>query len=306
MPQPPFSGLYTALITPFKQNGEGIDEEGFLRLLDRQRAARVSGVVLFGSTGEGSTLTDAEERQLLALAVDHVKGALPLFVGMHCSSTRAACEHARQAEAMGANGLLVPTPLYNKPTQEGLFLHFTAVLQATSLPVLIYNVPHRTGCNLEVETLKRLVHFPHLIGVKECSGVLSQITLCTGFMRKHHPQFSVMSGDDGCALPMMALGARGLLSVASNLFPRTLSRLISLCLQEDFYAARLLHDTLLPLFQALFFETNPIPIKEAMAFLKLPSGGCRLPLTPMQPSNKEPLHTVLNHTLTLLKGLEDA
>lgn len=302
----PLSGLYTALITPFKHAGSEIDEEGFLFLLDRQRAASISGVLLMGSTGEGITLTHLEEKRLISLAVSHVKGALPLFVSIHAASTQAACEQAKEAQSLGANGLLTLTPPYNRPTQEGLYLHFSSVLQATSLPVIIYNVPHRTGSHLELDTLKRLVgHFPHLVGLKDCSGSLSYIVSCTQAMREKHPEFSMMSGDDAFTLPMMALGCRGLLSVASNLFPRTLNRLVMLCLMENFSAARLLHDQLLPLFQALFFETNPIPIKEASSFLKLPSGGCRLPLTSMQEPHRQKLHNILTHTLEGLKGLED-
>lgn len=302
----PFSGLYTALITPFKDHGASIDDAGFLHLLDRQRSAQVDGVVLLGTTGESATLTHAEENHLISLAANHVNGTLPLLVGIHCASTQAASQRAVEAEALGANGLLVLSPPYIRPTQEGLIQHFSAILRATSLPVILYNVPHRTGCHIELDTLKKLMHFPNLMGLKECSGNLSHITSCTHYMREHHPHFSMMSGDDVCLLPFMALGAQGLISVASNLFPRTLKHLVSLCIQEDFHSARILHNKLVPLFQALFFETNPIPIKEAMEFLKLPSGGCRLPLSPMQAANRQQLHTVLNHTLTLFKSFEDA
>lgn len=302
---PPFSGLYTALITPFTQTG-ALDEEGLLKLLDRQMLAHVNGLVLLGTTGEASALTHSEENRVISLAVSHVKGALPLFIGVHATSTHAACARASEVEELGANGLLALTPPYIRPSQEGLYLHFEALLQATSLPTLIYNVPHRTGSHLELETLKKLVHFPHLIGLKECSGNFSHITSCAQYMRSHHPQFSLMSGDDACALPMIALGARGLLSVTSNLFPSTLKQLVYLCLKGDFHSALILHDQLFPLFQALFCETNPIPIKEAMSFFKLPSGGCRLPLTPMKTPAKEQLHAILNHSLNSVKSLQHA
>lgn len=299
----PFSGLYTALITPFTQTG-ALDETGLLKLLDRQMHARVNGVILLGSTGESSTLSHAEENRILSLAVGHVNGHLPLFAGIHAPSTQVACERAAEVKELGVDGILALTPSYIRPTQEGLQLHFEALLRATTLPTILYNVPHRTGCHLELETLKKLVSFPHLIGLKECSGNLPHIASSAQYMRTHHPKFSLMSGDDAGALPMIALGARGLISVTSNLFPSVLHQLVVLCLKGDFHAALILHDQLFPLFQALFCETNPIPIKEAMDFFKLPSGKCRLPLTPMKTPVKEQLHAILNHTLTLVKSLQ--
>ena len=257
---------------------------------------------------EGTLLTHAEENRLISLAVNHTKGAspaLPLFVCIHSASTQAACQRAVEVQHLGASGLLILTPPYVRPTQEGLYRHFAAILQATPLPVFIYNNPGRTGCHLELETLKRLTSFSHLVGIKDCSGNLSHVTACAEYMRKHHPQFSLMSGDDAYTLPLMALGARGLFSVASNLFPHTLNRLVSLCLKDNFSEARLLHDQLLPLFQALSLEPNPIPIKEAMEFLKLPSGGCRLPLSSLQERNRAQLHTALNDTLAYFKEFED-
>lgn len=299
----PCSGLYTALITPFRNQGAQLDEEGFLHLLDRQIKAQIAGVVLMGSTGEGISLTHAEEKRLLSLAVAHVKGAFPLITSIHASSTQAASAQAKEAEDLGANGLLVLVPPYNRPTQEGLYQHFSKLLQASSLPVIIYNVPHRTGSHLELDTFKRLIDIPTCVALKECSGGLSYVASCIQYARKQRPDFSVMSGDDAYTLSLMALGAKGLISVASNLFPKTLKRLVTLCLKEDFSAARLLHDQLLPLFGALFLETNPIPIKEAAKLLKLPSGGCRLPLTAMQPKVQEQLQAILMDAR--LQGIEE-
>lgn len=299
----PCSGLFTALITPFQSPDTRLDEEGFLHLLDRQIKAQVAGVVLMGSTGEGISLTHTEEKRLLTLAVSHVKGAFPLITSIHASSTQAACEQAKKAEGLGANGLLALVPPYNRPTQEGLYQHFSKLLQASNLPVIIYNVPHRTGSHLELDTFKRLIDIPTCVALKECSGGLSYVASCIQYARKQRPDFSVMSGDDAYTLPLMALGAKGLISVASNLFPKVLKRLVALCLNEDLSAARLLHDQLLPLFGALFLETNPIPIKEAAQFLKLPSGGCRLPLTAMTAKYQEQLHAILKDPK--LQGIED-
>lgn len=271
------SGLYTALITPFKGNGS-LDEEGFRQNVLMQIKAGVSGLVVLATTGEAPTLNRKEKDRIIQIA----RAAAPceIIVGCSCNATSEAIENLKQAEILGATSALVAAPYYNKPTQEGIFRHFEALSFATSLPILVYNIPGRTAVNIEIETLRRIAELPNILGVKEASGNIGHIGAVI-HLKQQRPTFRVFAGDDAITLPLMALGGDGVICFLSNLIPTRMKKLVDACLQGDFNQARALHFELLPLFQATNLETNPIPIKAAMQACGLPSGLPRLPLTPL-------------------------
>lgn len=274
-----FRGLYTALITPFLEDGS-LDQSGLTRLIERQLEAKVNGLVMLGTTGETPALTAKEKEKIIQVACSLCKGKIPVIVGTGSNSTQATIDTTNQAEKLGADAALIVTPYYNKPTQEGIKRHFTAVHQETNLPIIVYNIPGRTGVNIETETLCELLKLPKIVSVKEASGDISQMTDVLSQTRKIRPEFTVLSGDDALTLPLAALGGDGLVSVASNVIPVEMKQFVDVCLKEDFYEARQLQEELLFLFRALFLETNPIPVKEIMRMLELPAGPCRLPLPP--------------------------
>ncbi|MCC5832761.1 MAG: 4-hydroxy-tetrahydrodipicolinate synthase [Chlamydiales bacterium] len=265
---------YTALITPFDDQGR-LDEEGFANILSLQ--APVDGLVVLGTTGETPTLSLDEKKRILALAR---KSPLPLMAGCGAYSTTQTLENLHLAAEFGADSALVVTPYYNKPTQEGLFRHFENLATHSPLPIVIYNIQGRTSVNLKVETLKRLLSFPNILGIKEASGNLSQICEIVS-MKKIRPDFKVFAGDDVWTLPLMALGGDGVISVSSNLAPRLMKELVDACMKGEWGCARAINQRLLPLYEASGFETNPIPIKAAMQAAGLPGGAPRLPLTPL-------------------------
>lgn len=285
-------GLYTALITPFK-NDESLDEKGLRELLKFQIKNRVDGVVLLGTTGEAPTLSENEKERVIQIGVEELKGRTQILIGTGSYSTKQTISQTQKAKELGADGALVITPYYNKPTQEGLYLHFKALTEAVDFPICVYNCAGRTGQNLQTETLKRIASLPNIAGVKEASGQVSQISEVIEKILPGNPDFCVLSGDDALALPLMGLGGHGLISVASNLYPAEVKDMVDACLQGDWKRAKEYHFKLSPFFKAAFLETNPIPIKAAMQMSGKPAGPCRLPLCAMETGNRAKLEEVV-------------
>ena len=272
-------GLYTAIITPFNEQGK-LDEEAFKELIAKQNQAGVSGLVVMGATGEGAVLTSQERKKILKIAREEA-GLLKIFAGINAYSTFELIETIKECENWGADGALVAPPCFIKPTQEGIRRHFEEACHQTKLPLLLYNHHGRTGVNIETETLLKLVELPAIVGVKEASGNLLQACDVLDQTKRKKPGFLVFSGDDPMTYPLMTLGADGVISVVSNLIPDAMFELVHALLQQEQIKARALHYRLLPLFKAIFLETNPIPIKAAMRLCGLPGGSPRLPLTPL-------------------------
>jgi 4-hydroxy-tetrahydrodipicolinate synthase len=286
-------GTITALVTPFTEEG-ALNEEVLRQLIRFQIASQVDGIVILGTTGEAPTLTGEEKERVMGLAREEIPSSLLLIVGTGSYSTAQTIENTRLAEQMGADAALIVTPYYNKPTQEGLYQHFKAVAESSSLPFLLYNIQGRTGQNLQVETLQRLAEIPTILGIKEASGNLYQMMEIVEKIKKKHTNFSLLSGDDALTLPCIALGGDGIVSVASNLLPKEIKRLTDEALTGNFDRARDLHYHLLALFQALFIETNPIPIKAALNLCRFPVGGCRLPLCSLSKESEQLLKEALS------------
>ena len=285
----PFTGLGTALVTPFTKDGS-IDEAVVGRLVDRQIAAGVHFLSPCGTTGEAPTLSHSEKVRVVELVVDAAAKRVPVLAGAGGYNTRAVIALAEEFERVGADGLLSVTPYYNKPTQEGLFQHYTAIAESTSLPIVLYNVPGRTGVNLEVGTVARLSALGNIVGVKEASGNVVQMS---EILAGAPEDFFLLSGDDPLALAVMAIGGRGLISVASNAIPGEMVQIIELAEKGDLPAARRLHAWLLPFLEANFVESNPIPIKAAMAAMGLVEEIYRLPLVSPGPMARDRITTVL-------------
>jgi 4-hydroxy-tetrahydrodipicolinate synthase len=285
----PFTGVGTALVTPFTAAG-AIDEAAVRRLARRQVEAGVHFLVPCGTTGEAPTLSAQERRRVVELVVAEAGGRVPVLAGAGGYDSREVAESARAMHAAGADGLLSVTPYYNKPTPDGLVRHYEAVAEATPLPIVVYNVPGRTGCNVDPATLARLAAIPTVIGVKEASGNMTQI--CE-VVRSVPEGFIVLSGDDALTLPAMAVGARGVVSVASNEVPAEMARMVEAAERNDFDAAREVHARLLPLMLANFAESNPIPVKAAMARMGLLEETYRLPMVPPRAETREKLERVL-------------
>jgi 4-hydroxy-tetrahydrodipicolinate synthase len=275
-----FRGAFTALITPMKDPGE-VDYDGFSRLIEFQIAQGIDGIVPMGTTGETPTLDEDEEEKLLGIAVETVKGRIPVIPGCGSNDTRYMIKYTERAKRMGADAAMVVTPYYNKPNDDGLLRHFEAAA-ATGIPILVYNIASRTGRNIQTPLLEKISRIPGLIGVKESSGDINQIgdvIRDIALVRKAEGRnFYVLSGDDAFALPLMALGGDGIISVIANIVPGKVKALASACLTGDFDKARTIHFELLPLIKAVFVETNPIPVKKAMTWAGLPGGPVRLPL----------------------------
>lgn len=288
----PFKGVFTALITPFHADGT-LNEEGLRSLIRRQINHGIDGILLLGTTGESPTLTTKERKRIIAIGREEISEQTCLMVGTGSYSTAQTIEMTKEAEDLGADAALVVTPYYNKPTQEGLFQHFREVSKATELPLVVYNIAGRTAQNLQTETLRRLVSLPNIMGIKESSGNITQIMEVMEAMNSERPEFSVMSGDDALTLPVMALGGVGVYSVLSNLMPEEVMNLVSALSCNDYEGARRIHFELLPIVQALFIETNPIPIKAAMGMSGLPSGPCRLPLIDLSAESTKRLKVIL-------------
>lgn len=288
MPQSRFEGALTALVTPFK-DGE-VDERALAVLIERQIAAGVDGLVVCGTTGESPVLSDDEQARIVRRTVEIVQGRIPTIAGAGSTSTAHACHLARAAREAGADGLLLVTPYYNRPTQEGLVRHFQALVEAAHLPAILYNVPARTGCDLLPETVARLAELPEIVAIKEATGSpvrASQIRARLG------DRLTLLSGDDLTALSLYAIGARGIISVTANVAPASVARMWDAAANGDFAKALSLHDALWPLSEALFLESNPIPVKAAVAMLGLCSDELRPPLYPMTAPARDRLRSLL-------------
>jgi 4-hydroxy-tetrahydrodipicolinate synthase len=283
------AGCGTALVTPFRQNGE-VDTAALDRLVDFQLQGGVDFLVPCGTTGETPTLEPEEYVAVIGAVVKRVAGRVPIVAGVGSNNTRHVAEQAHQVRDLGVDAILSVTPYYNRPTQEGLFRHFSAVAEAARLPVILYNVPGRTGSNLEPATVAHLAAVPHIYGIKEASGNLDQQM---ELLRQVPPEFRVFSGDDSVTFPLMSLGAVGVISVVSNEAPEPVARLARLLRHGRYDDARRLHFDLLPLFRANFIETNPIPVKAALAMMGLIEEVYRLPMVPMRPENRARLEQVL-------------
>jgi 4-hydroxy-tetrahydrodipicolinate synthase len=289
-PRTRFTGLGTALITPFKKDGS-IDEVAVKRLVRRQVESGAHFVSPCGTTGEAPTLSRAEKRRVVELVVEEVNHAVPVLAGAGGYDTNEVVELVRDFERIGCDGVLSVTPYYNKPTQEGMFRHYKEIADCTALPIILYNVPGRTGVNLEPKTVARLADERcGIIGIKEASGNVAQMT---EIIAQVPDDFVLLSGDDPIAVAVMAIGGRGLISVASNAAPAEMAQIIELCERGDFAAARKLHMWLLPLILVNFAESNPIPVKAAMAAMGLIEENYRLPLVPPGAATREKISDVL-------------
>ena len=286
----PFTGVGTALITPFTRDGS-VDEAAVKRLARRQIDAGVHFLSPCGTTGEAPTLTHHDKLRVVELVLEEAKGKVPVLAGAGGYDTREVIELARDMERVGADGLLSVTPYYNKPTQEGLYQHFRAISEATPLPIVLYNVPGRTGVNMSAETTIRLSELRNIVGVKEHPD-LPQMSLIISHARE---DFVVLSGDDPVTVAVMAIGGKGVVSVASNEAPAEMAQIVELCEKGDFAAARKLHHWLMPLIQVNFVETNPIPCKAAMAAMGLIEENYRLPLVPPSASTRNKIVQILQN-----------
>jgi 4-hydroxy-tetrahydrodipicolinate synthase len=284
-----FQGSIVALVTPFR-NGK-IDESKVKELVELHVKHGTDAIIPCGTTGESPTLTHDEHRHMVELTVAAAAGRIPIIAGTGSNSTAEAIDLTKHAERAGASAALVVNPYYNKPTQEGLYRHFRAVAESSALPIILYNIQGRTAVNVETDTLARLVRdCPTIVGVKEASGSLdqmSQVILACG------PDFSVLSGDDNITLPLLAIGGRGVVSVIANILPRETSDMVHAALDGDWKHARELHYRLFPLARAAFLETNPIPIKEAMAMAGMLEPEFRLPMCRMSDANRDKLRGIL-------------
>jgi 4-hydroxy-tetrahydrodipicolinate synthase len=269
-----WTGVGTALVTPFTRDG-ALDEAGVRRLARRQIAAGIHYLVPCGTTGESPTLSDDERFRVVELVVEEAGGHVPVLAGAGGYDTREVIRSAQRMKRLGASGILSVTPYYNKPTQEGLFQHYSAIAGEVGLPIIVYNVPGRTGCNVDVGTLARLAEVDNIAGVKEASGNVSQMCEICRAVPGH---LVVLSGDDALTLPLMAVGGHGLISVIANEAPGEMARMVELAEANDFAAAREIHRRLMPLMTANFVESNPIPVKAAMAAMGLLEEVYRLPM----------------------------
>ncbi|MDR2160373.1 MAG: 4-hydroxy-tetrahydrodipicolinate synthase [Treponema sp.] len=290
-----YRGAYTALITPMKENGE-VDYEGFRRLVNFQLEAGIDGLVPLGTTGETPTLEEAEEEKLIRIVLEETRGRVPVIVGAGSNSTKDMVRYVRRAGDLGADAVLVVTPYYNKPNDEGIYRHFGAAA-AEGIPIIVYNVASRTGKNITAPLMERLAGIEGIAGVKEASGDLCQmgdiINGAAAGRKAKGGSFAVLSGDDAFTLPLIALGGDGVVSVISNLVPAKVAALTRACLGGDFEEGRRIHYDLLPFCKAAFIETNPIPIKAAMNLAGLPAGPARMPLGPLSKSSEAPLRAAL-------------
>ena len=285
-----FSGAITAIVTPFKDNR--VDEEAFRELIEFQIAGGIDGIVPCGTTGESSTLSHEEHDRVIEIVIDAVKKRVPVIAGTGSNSTDEALRLTRHAYEAGADGALMVCPYYNRPTQEGLYQHFKIIAETIPIPIVPYNIPGRTGVNLLPETVARLSKIDNIVGIKEASGSLRQmndvVSLCGD-------DFAVLSGDDYFTLPLLLLGGKGVVSVISNVAPADMAALIDSFTAGDIKRARQLHDKMVPLIDALFLETNPVPVKAALAVMGKISYDVRLPLYKMLDGNYEKLKNAMGN-----------
>ncbi|MCI0336521.1 MAG: 4-hydroxy-tetrahydrodipicolinate synthase [Acidobacteria bacterium] len=295
-------GCGTALITPFKRD-ESIDEAALRRLIEFQIDGGIDFLVACGTTGESATMTEDEQERVIEITIETAAGRTPVVTGAGGYNTREVIEKIHRYTKLGADAILSVTPYYNKPTQEGLFQHYRAIAEASSLPVILYNVPGRTGCNLEPATVARLAHWKPIIGIKEASGNISQIGEIASLVDE---SFKIFAGDDSVVLPVAALGGAGVISVASNLLPKMVSDLCHACIEGRFDEARQMNRQLTPVFKVMFIESNPIPVKASLAMIGMVEEVYRLPLVPMSAANRERLEQVLTESGALTKAVRGA
>jgi 4-hydroxy-tetrahydrodipicolinate synthase len=287
-----FTGTYTAIVTPFK-NGK-IDEAAFKRLIELQIKGGVDGIVPAGTTGESSTLGYQENIDVVAHAVKFARGKIKIMAGTGANSTAEAIYLTRAAEEAGADASLQVAPYYNKPTQEGLYQHFKEIARSTNLPIILYSIPGRCGVEIGVETVKRLAKdCKNIVAIKESGGSCDRVSQLRAALG---PKFTILSGDDSLTLPFMSVGAQGVVSVASNIIPREVSQMVKLYLSGKTTAALRIHEKYYPFVKDLFIETNPIPVKAALAMMGHITEEYRLPLVPMSSSNRATLRATLKHS----------
>jgi 4-hydroxy-tetrahydrodipicolinate synthase len=280
----------TAMVTPFDKDLQ-VDYRGLEANVDFQIANGVSGLVPLGTTGEAPTITDSERTKIIETVVKKTAGRVPVIVGVGTNSTDKTIKYSKEAEELGGDGLLVVSPYYNKPSQEGLYRHFEAISNAVDLPVIVYNISGRTAVNIETPTLARIGKLKNVVGVKEASGSMTQIMDVISQLPK---DFAVVSGDDNLTLPVIAMGGTGVISVVSNLLPKMVSEMVGRAISGDGAGAKELNYRLFPIFRGAFIETSPVPIKTAMTLAGMPAGGVRLPLCDMRPQNLERLKGILS------------
>jgi len=283
-----FNGALSAIVTPFR---DGVVDEAALReLIEWQIQEGIDGIFPCGSTGESATLTHAEHEQVIKLAVQQARRRVPVLAGTGSNSTAEAIRLTAFAREIGADGAVLISPYYNKPTQEGIFKHYKMIAASVDLPLIVYNIPGRTGSNILPETFARLCEIKNIVGVKEASGSMEQIS---DIRRLCGDRLTILSGDDSLTVPIMALGGKGVISVISNLMPRETHELAAAALEGDFARAREIHFRLLPLMRALFVESNPIPVKQALAYMGKCSAELRMPLTPLSPAGADRLRAAM-------------
>ncbi len=286
-----FQGSFVALVTPFK-DGE-LDADGLRANIRYQIEQGTNGLVAAATTGESPALSDDEKERILTACLDESKGRIPVIMSTGTNSTQKTIDATRKAKEWGAQGALVVTPYYNKPTQEGLFRHYEAVAASADIPLILYNVPGRTGVKIEPETAVRLAEFQNIVSIKEASGDLDQVS---HIVAQCGQQLTVLSGDDSLTLPMLSVGAKGVISVVANILPKEVSEMIAAFQRGEADKARKIHLRLYPVIKALFSETNPIPVKRAMELLGMAAGHPRLPLVPLSSSAEKELTRVLTET----------
>jgi 4-hydroxy-tetrahydrodipicolinate synthase len=295
-----FSGAFTALVTPFR-NGE-VDVEALEGMVEFQIQNGIHGLVPCGTTGETPAMSESEDRLVIETVVRVANGRVPVIAGTGSNSTDMAIKYTKLAEEVGADGSLQVSPYYNKPTQEGLYRHFAAVAESTDLPIILYNIPGRTSVTIDAETTARLAEIPNIVGTKEAT---LSMNMAMDVMSLCGEGFDVLSGDDPVTLPLMSLGGRGVISVASNVAPAAVSDMVNALLKGNWERGRELHYELLPLFRALFVETNPIPVKTAASILGLCSDEMRMPMIPLQGENLNTLRRIMEESNHLLPTPEE-
>ncbi len=282
-------GCGTAIITPFKGD-ESVDEIALRRFIEFQISGGVDFLVACGTTGESVTMSEEEQARVVEFTVETVAGRIPVVAGAGGYNTREVIRKIHRYEPLGADAILSVTPYYNKPTQEGLYQHYRVIAEATKLPIILYNVPGRTGCNMEPETVARLTRIGNIVGTKEASGNISQIAEIVSLVDE---SFKIFAGDDSVVLPVAALGGVGVISVAANLLPRLVSDLCHASIEGRLDEARRLNRQLTPIFKAMFIESNPVPVKTALAMIGMIEEVYRLPMAPMSKVNRMKLEQVL-------------
>lgn len=289
-----FKGNCTAIVTPFTKNGRKVNYEVFKILIDKQIEGGVSAIVFLGTTGEAATLSQRERKKVISFAVNYVNKRVPVIIGSGSNNTKDAIKKCKTAQSLGADALLIVTPYYNKCTQYGLISHYKSIAKKVNLPIILYNVPSRTGVNILPKTVKELSKIKNIIAIKEASGNIDQMA---EIVRICDPSFALYSGDDALTLPCLSIGGKGVISVVSNLYPQMMTDLCNTFFDGDIENSRKIQFKLNPLIKSLFIETNPIPIKEGLNIIGVQVGPTRLPLTKM---NKENI-PILKKEINLIK-----